>query len=83
MRSNPLRDLFATIPKAAKWHPLEGALRLGVDDLRQGHRKTRAVLEKLSENTTLVRRKGGKKKAIVFEFDSYQLYCALQSVAYV
>lgn len=75
--SNWLADLLSVIPRASRWQPSDGTLRLTLEDLAVGHRSTREVLDALDERGLVVRREGGstkgKHKKITYAFDSMAL----------
>lgn len=81
--SNPLYDLLNMVPRVRTWTPLEGSLRLELDDLKDMPKTTRILLEELSKRSLLVEYKRSylgnqrysAKKAFVF--DSAQLVAVL------
>jgi hypothetical protein len=81
--THPLVDLLMTAEKARGWDPIEGSLRLEVDDLSAAHKQLRVALDAMHEAGVLVKRKGGaangSKKKIVYEFHSMTLRKLLDS----
>jgi hypothetical protein len=74
-RQHIMADVLRTIPKAAHWNPLQGTLRLSIEDVRAGHPALRNILDTLHQKYFLVKRVGNeqKKKKVFYEFDTIQL----------
>jgi len=73
--SNALLDLLCSIPRAAKWRPEDGPLRLELEDLRCGYRSARGVVDALHAHGVLVRREGGgtSRRKLTYVFDTFAL----------
>lgn len=73
--SNALLDLLCSIPRAARWRPEDGPLRLDLEDLRRGYRSARSVVDALHEHGVLVRREGGgaSRRKLTYVFDTFAL----------
>lgn len=83
MRSNGLLDVLRTVPKMNTWKPTNGLLTLTLDDLRQGHKSTRGILDDLHANKVLVSRKGTppNKRKVEYTFDTFILWSLISEFA--
>lgn len=75
MQASQLVDMLMTTAKVKAWDPLQGTLKLHVDDFRGAHKELRPLLDMIASHNVLVKVKGtgASKRKIEYVFDTWTL----------
>ena len=75
MQTSQLVDMLMTTVKVKAWDPLQGTLKLYVDDFKGAHKELRPLLDMIASHNVLVKVKGtgASKRRIEYVFDTWTL----------